>query len=615
MFKLSFNKDCKQILSIALICLTLWGCGSTSTTKKSFKNNIITVGETTQPYEYYNNLSRNTSGVNLQAYQLLALRAALKDNHTEIADKLFERLSYTAMLTDSHQLEFQLLHSLRLAADNNLQEAINVLIPNPQWQVAPKQLAAYYQQRAHLLLQNNQPTLAIESLVKSEISAEDANKISEIQILIWQTYQLLTLEQLDSINVEGYSLEQNGWHELALLFKNSLYSPEGLAEKLELWKIKFSTHLAVNNLPQQVIEAKDVKPFKPNKIAVILPLTGNYARLGQAVQNGITSNLLRINSEQEIVTFDSNELGGLGAYEQALAINSEFIIGPLLKENVEQVNTINTPVPTLFLNTPIDVNRLANQFYFALDKESEAIQGANYIFKLNKKRPVIVAPNSAKGHQMAKLFQEQWLTLHADEMDVNSVESVFFSDNKLLKKTIEQLFETNKSQGRINLTRLLIGNKMKSNTRSRRDIDAIYLIANPEQTAMLMPSIEVTVSAHSDKVPVFVGSSGNNYRINDKGITHLNQLNVSEIPWFLAPSEVSPKTINSLWPTINQSQLRLFAMGNDALALISQLAQMELFPEYSLKGLTGDLSLDENGQIKRQLTWAKFMQGRLKKIQ
>ena len=156
---------------------------------------------------------------------------------------------------------------------------------------------------------------------------------------------------------------------------------------------------------------------------------------------------------------------------------------------------------------------------------------------------------------------------------------------------------------------------MKSSTRSRRDIDAIYLIANPEQTAMLMPSIEVTVSADSEKVPVFVGSSGNNYRFNDKGITHLNQLNVSEIPWFLTPSEVSPQTINALWPKINQSQLRLFAMGHDSLELISQLAQMALFPEYSLKGLTGDLSLNDNGQIQRQLSWAKFTQGRLKKTQ
>lgn len=615
MFKLSFNKDSKQMYGIVLICLTLWGCGSTPTTKKSFKDNIITVGETTQSYEYYINLSRSTSGVNQQAYQLLALRAALQNNRVGIVEQLFEKLAKNTMLTDSHTLELQLLHSLRFASDDNLKEAIKALIPNQQWIVSSKQLAAYYQQQAHFLLQDDKPTLAIESLVKGELAAEDTNQVSEIQSLIWNTYQLLTLEQLNGINSEPYSLEHSGWHELALLFKNSLHSPEGLAAKLEQWKVKFSTHLAVNNLPQQIIEAKNVKPFKPNKIAVILPLTGRYARLGQAVQNGFTSNLLKINNEQEVITFDSNELGGIGAYEQALALNSEFIIGPLLKENVEKVSSIQSLIPTLFLNTPLEINRLSNQFYFSLDKENEAVQGANYIFKLGKKRPVIVAPDNVKGHQMAQLFQEQWLELHTNESDVNNTEPVFFTNNKLLKKTIEQLFETNQSQARINLTRLLVDNKMKSSTRSRRDIDAIYLIANPEQTAMLMPSIEVTVSADSEKVPVFVGSSGNNYRFNDKGITHLNQLNVSEIPWFLTPSEVSPQTINALWPKINQSQLRLFAMGHDSLELISQLAQMALFPEYSLKGLTGDLSLNDNGQIQRQLSWAKFTQGRLKKTQ
>lgn len=615
MFKLSLSKDCKQISIITLICLIVWGCGSTPTTKKSLLSNQVSVGHATNSYNYYLNLSQRSSGINSQANLLLALRAALKNNKIKIADNLFTQLPATEMLTDDHRLELQLLQSIRLAFDNDFKQAISVLTPNSQWKLSSQRWIAYYDQRAKLLIKNQEPMLAIETLILAEQTATNAEQLINIQDLIWKTYQSLSLELLENIDTYNYSYQQRGWHQLVLLSKTSLNSPEVLTEKLKQWKIDFSSHLAINNLPKQLLMTVNITPFNPQKIAVILPLTGRYARLGEAVQNGLLSHLLTTNSEQEIITLDSNELGGVGAYQQAIELNSEFIIGPLLKSNVAEVSIIETLIPTLFLNTPSDVARLPNQFYFSLDKENEATQGAHYIFQQGRKRPVIVAPDNVKGHQMAKLFQEQWLELHDSDKLAHDIEPIFFANDNELKKSIEQLFETNKSQARINLTRLLVGSKMKSETRSRRDIDAIYLVANPKQTAMLMPSVEVTVSAFANQVPVFVGSSGNAHRFNDSGLTHLNQLNVSEIPWFLTSSNLSPTVIKKLWPNMSQSQLRFFAMGYDALAIIPQLAHMEYFPEYRRTGLTGDLSLDENGQVQRQLSWAQFQRGRLKKIQ
>lgn len=615
MFKLSLGKDSKQISTITLICLILWGCGTTPVAKKSLLSNKVSVGHVTNSYSYYLNLSKKSSGVNSQANLLLALRAALKNNETSIADSLFSQLPTSSMLTDDHKLEIQLLKSIRLASDNNFKQAIIVLAPNAQWKLSSQRWIAYYEQRAQLLIKNNESILAIETLTLAEQTATNIEQRLKVQELIWSIYQTLSLERLNAINTNNYSYQQLGWHQLALLSKNSFSSPEMLTKKLKQWKIDFNSHLAINDLPEQLLMTVNITPFKPQKIAVILPLTGRYARLGEVVQNGLLSHLLTTNGEQEIITFDSNELGAVNAYEQAIKLNSEFIIGPLLKNNVAEVSTIETSISTLFLNTPSNVTRLSNQFYFSLDKENEAIQGAHYIFQQGRKRPVIVAPDNVKGHQMAKLFQEQWLELHNSDLQVNDIEPIFFTNDNELKSSIEQLFETNKSQARINLTRLLVGSKMKSETRSRRDIDAIYLVANPKQTAMLMPSVEVTVSAFASQVPVFVGSSGNAHRFNDSGLTHLNQLNVSEIPWFLTSSQLSPSVIKKLWPNMSQSQLRLFAMGHDALAIIPQLAHMEYFPGYKRAGLTGDLSLDENGHIKRQLSWAQFQRGRLKKVQ
>jgi len=594
----------------------LWGCGSTPKTTTSLKTNTVTVGKASDSHKNYLDLSRATSGVNKQAYELLALRAALVAGQIFEADILLSRLSLSAMRKSNHQLELKLLQSLRFALDDDLTQAITTLTPNPQWQVPNKRLVIFYQQRANFQFQNEQTAPAISSLVQALLVTSNTLEQAQMRQTIWQQYQSLTSQQLNDTDTSLYATEHLGWHSLALISKNSMHSPTLLRQQLTQWALDYPSHSAVDALPPRLVAAANVEPFSPSKITVILPLSGRYERIGQAVQNGLLSNIMQNQSDQEIITIDSNEIGALAAFEQAIALESDFIIGPLLKQNVEQVNHIETNIPTLFLNSPRDINRLANQFYFAMDKESEVTQGVHHIHQLGKERPVIVAPDNVRGHQMAQLFAQQWTDLHEHDAEFNDAEKIFFTKDSTLKATIEQLFETDESQKRINHIRLLVGNSMKSETRSRRDIDAIYLVANPKQASMLMPSVEVTVSAFSSQVPVFVGSSGNAYRYNDSGLTHLNQLTVSEIPWLLAPTKtLSPTYVNDLWPKMKQSQLRLFAMGHDAYGLIGQLAQMSLFPEYSLDGFSGKLSVDENGKVKRDLSWAQYQRGRLKKIQ
>ncbi len=616
MFKLSLGKDSKQISCITLICLLLWGCGSTPSSKKQLATNVVAVGEVNNSYDYYFQKSLQSTGLNKQAFQLLALRAALLDGQTSQADMLLGSLSSHTMLTDNHRLELQLLQSIRFALADDLPLAIATLTPQSQWKVPPARLIALYQQRANFLIQNEQPTLAIQSFIDALLLSSNEEVQQQLRQSIWSEYQQLSLEQLTDIDVSLFTSQMQGWHSLALISKSAMHSPSLLREKLTQWALDFPTHAALNNLPERLVAAANVKPYSPKKTAVILPLTGRYSRIGQSVLNGLLANVMATNSNQEITPIDSNELGAQAAYLQAIEQNSEFIIGPLLKDNVELVSHIETLIPTLFLNTQEGLTRLPNQYYFAMDKESETIQGANYIYQLGKEHPVIVAPDNVRGHQMAKLFSEQWLALHENEEQINNVESIFFTQDSKLKETIELLFETDKSQDRINHIRLLVGNSMKSETHSRRDIDAIYLMANPKQASMLMPSVEVTVSAFANKVPVFVGSSGNAYQMKDSGLTHLNQLTISEIPWLLeSTGGLSTSDITKLWPKMKQSQLRLFAMGHDAFDLIGQLAQMQLFPELILNGYSGQLSLDDMGKIHREMSWAQFQRGRLKKIQ
>jgi hypothetical protein len=85
------------------------------------------------------------------------------------------------------------------------------------------------------------------------------------------------------------------------------------------------------------------------------------------------------------------------------------------------------------------------------------------------------------------------------------------------------------------------------------------------------------------------------------------------MPW-LVPQE--PKLplraeYEQLFAEQDETSQRLFAMGYDAMALIARLKQQQLFPAMLYHGLTGSLRLNQDQNIQRQLTLARYGKGKL----
>lgn len=63
------------------------------------------------------------------------------------------------------------------------------------------------------------------------------------------------------------------------------------------------------------------------------------------------------------------------------------MVGPLLKNNVEELLKSNTPLNVLALNQPENIENRANICYFALSPEDEARDAARHIRDgVNKRR-------------------------------------------------------------------------------------------------------------------------------------------------------------------------------------------------------------------------------------
>ena len=511
MFKLCIGKGIKQFSIIALFSIIAIGCSSTQQQRAPIKIESLELGFVTKDSDTYLVLAKQSTGLVKQARLLQALRASQNENLSSLSKQLLNILRPQKMLSDDHELELQLLQSFAYRQNNESELAISVLQADEKWQLMPSRILSFYQLVAKLNMDQLHHVSSALALLQGYPFSKDEEVLALMRENIWQQLSAADIDTLSAIEFDEYQTQ--GWQALVMLTKSSMHSPQVLRQKLSQWTIDYQQHMSVNRLPVNLVAAANVTPFTPQKIAVLVPLSGRYKRIGQALQNGILSNLMAHNTEQELLSFDTQELGASHAYQMAIDAGAEFIIGPLLKSEVNEVSTIESNVPTLYLNKLLDSESNPAQFFFSLDKESEAIQGSEFLFRQGKKQPIIVAPNNAQGHKIAKKFSESWQLLNAENTEFYGVEAFFFKNDKELKETIEKLLETKNSQARINYMRLLVGHKMISETRSRRDIDAIYLVANTKQTGMLVPSVRVSISSFAEQIPVYVGSGGND-RLN-----------------------------------------------------------------------------------------------------
>ena len=84
------------------------------------------------------------------------------------------------------------------------------------------------------------------------------------------------------------------------------------------------------------------------------------------------------------------------------------MVGPLLKENVDQLSASTTTLNVLALNQPETPKDNLNICYFALSPEDEARDAARHIWEQQKRQPLLLVPRGAFGDRVAKAFNREW---------------------------------------------------------------------------------------------------------------------------------------------------------------------------------------------------------------
>lgn len=314
------------------------------------------------------------------------------------------------------------------------------------------------------------------------------------------------------------------------------------------------------------------------------------------------------NPSAELKIYDTTSQPISQLLAQAQQDGATLVVGPLLKENVDDVIKSNTPLNVLALNQPEKVESRANLCYFALSPEDEARDAARHIHQQGKQTPLLLVPRGALGDRVVSAFADEWLKLGGA-----SVLQQRFGSTAELRAGVN-------GGGGIALTgtpvstlpsaqNSSLGSADEMPVSSGGSVDAAYILTTPEQIAYIKPMIamrngsqnNVTLYASSRSAQ---GTAGPDFRLEMEGLQY------SEIP-MLAGS--NPALMQQALSAVRNdySLARLYAMGADAWSLANHFTQMRQTPGFELNGNTGDLTATQDCVINRKLSWLKYQQGKI----
>lgn len=544
-------------------------------------------------------------------------------------DTTFSQLLTIAKVAETaqqHQKVITLVNESRAFDLNNWQQnelqalRINALLEQKQINLAEQSLQQFKPSSPEQSLTKKKLTLKILQHRKQHIAAlmllfdlsetPSERKNSEIAQQIWQT-----LQQINTIALRTFSGKTNSantaWIELALLFRDYLGQPDALSRELGFWQSRYQNHIAMSVLPEQIQTALATTPYAPQKVAVLLPLSGKYQQQAEAIRNGILTGYKH--SEIELTFINTQKLDE--AFERLASLNPDFVIGPLQKDNISAylANNALLNTPTLFLNAVEQPAEQANTYYFDLSKNDEVEQLAKHIVDQGFRYPAIIAPDNKQGKRLSSYFVSAWMAYIQQSplskaSSTDKPEQVYFNNKATMQSAVKQLMNVSSSDLRIKRMKRLLSNQIKTETRSRADLDVIILIANPIQTRLLKPYIDVNTSTFSGEIPVYATSKSHSIEGDKLDQKDLVSLKFTEIPWMLDRRRFKQQRAlhDQLWKANNDDAQRLFALGFDAWNLIGQLAQMRALPSLNAQGMTGQLSVNSAGIVKRKFLWGIY---------
>lgn len=562
-------------------------------------------GEHAAAARAFEGLARDSGGDDSTRFLLRAVNEWLAANQPAEASRAYDSIGATG--NPSLRAQYGLLAvSLRLARGDapGAWSALSSIAP-PAGSPENRQYWTLKQRVALALGRANDAILAQPNLEAT--LASDGERESSRRGLLRDLQQAPDRGVKLEPQTAGRDANLRGWLELGLIAYQAQRGAR-VAPALASWRTRFPQHVA-QSLASQDALMPPVAALAPPvaagaHVAVLLPLSGRAASQAAQIRDGLLASwfLSPAGSVPPLRFYDTGQLPVADALRLASESGADQIIGPLLREEVQAAADYGGARPPLLALNFLGADRAPPDGFvqYALSPEDEARSVARRALADGRRRAIALVPSSDWGQRVLAAFTEE---LNAGGGTVLASDS-YAAGGTDHSAAISSLLRINDSRARARRIEAIIGGSVNVQPRRRGDIDFIFVPSTASQARQLRPQLRFF---YAGDIPSYATSDAYD------GAGAINQdadgLMFPDMPWVLTASPAVTRAraaLRSAYGDTGAPRGKLFAFGHDAWTLAVGLRATGGGSLAPVAGLTGNLSLDANRRVRRELEWAQI---------
>ncbi len=558
--------------------------------------------------------ARDADGTEAERYWLRAGLLHMRQGNRLRARQALVRTDADPAADDVSPLRRLLSTELRLTDDAS--EALSALDGGPP-EALPEDLHEYWlAAQAEALRATEQPLEAARVRERRQRLLTAGALASANRETLWQDLLAIPLPRLRS-QVPAQPDIFGGWLELAYAVRTHRLRPAGIREAVDAWYDRYPEHPARVSAFAEVVTERAIERVRPpQRVAVLLPLSGRYSTFGEAVQNGLVTAYYAARGEAapELRVYDVGTDGRdpAAAYQEAVDRGVDLVIGPLTKPNIDAIASRDDHrVPMLALNRIEGSGDTATDgiFQFGLAPEDDAREAARLMQGKGWQNVVALAPDTDWGERVLDAFRAAFETAKGQVLET----ARYRDDAQDFSGPIRAILNLDASRARYQRLQRVLRRRLSFDPRRRQDVDGIFLAAFPRQARLIKPQIRFH---RGIGLPTVATSHAYGGYPSPEDNKDLNDLIVVDTPWTLrAPlasklaSEQAAAT--NAWPSQARNHPRLLALGADAFRLAGPVDVLAHEPTLDMPGLTGRLQVTQERIVHRRLPAGRFQGGLL----
>jgi len=341
-------------------------------------------------------------------------------------------------------------------------------------------------------------------------------------------------------------------------------------------------------------------------IALLLPLSGRQAAAGDTVRDGfLTAWYAAPGADRPpLRLYDTAQLGVAGAIANATTDGAALLVGPLTREDVAAAADYTGSHPPILALNALGADRvlIGNFWQFALSPEDEARQAARRVLADGHHSGIALVPAGDWGNRVLAAFRTELAADGGELLDTR----VYDPGSNDYADAIERALHTDESAARRKRLEAVLGTKLQFQPRRRGDIGFIFAPGQAGSERLLRPQLRYYFAGD-----VATYATADAFLPNPNANLDLDGLIFPDSPWMLGgalPDSVR-EAANAAWPVGGPRRNELFAFGFDAWRLAAALRAQSNPGSIAVDGLSGHLSIGEDGRVHRELIWAQIRNG------